>query len=277
MKFGAGYIATGFASPLSQIGLSFSSTQSGDPQNTGATGDPLSSFLLNVPSGGSRRNVNETERPGGLLSIFLQDSWKASPRLTVNYGVRYDYPFIPPYGTTATIGQQGGIETGDMDFANGTYILQYLPPPCAVRGHAPCIPGDGTLPDHVVVLPFTHIAHNVHTNWGPRFGFAFKVNEKTVAHGAFGIVFDDWAAVTQMAQNIEGLLARHRAADRTFDDELSHDRESDSHESQRRIRLARVRAASSLPPHHLGATNGSTTRISRTLTRSSGTSAYNGR
>jgi hypothetical protein len=204
VKFGAGYIWTGFASPLSQISLGFGSTQTGDPQNAGATGDPVSSFLLNVPNGANRRNVNETERPGGLLSTFLQDSWKATPRLTVNYGLRYDYPFIPPYGTTATIGEQGGIETGDMDFANGTYILQYLPPPCTVRGHAPCIPGDGTLPDHVVELPFHHIAHNEHTNWGPRFGFAFKVNDKTVAHGAFGIVFDDWAAVTQMAQNIEG-------------------------------------------------------------------------
>ena len=204
IKLGGGYIATGFASPLSQISLSFGSTQTDDPQNAGATGDALSSFLLNVPSGANRRNVNETERPGGLLSAFLQDSWKVTPRLTVNYGVRYDYPFVPPYGTNATIGEQGGIETGDMDFANGTYILQKVPPPCSVRGHAPCIPGDGTLPANVVALPFSHIAHNVHTNYGPRLGFAYKLDDKTVLHGAYGIVFDDWAAVTQMAQNIEG-------------------------------------------------------------------------
>jgi hypothetical protein len=204
IKFGGGYIATGFESPLSQISLNFASTQTADPQNIGATGDPLSSFLLNVPSGANRRNVNETERPGGLLSAFLQDSWKATPKLTINYGLRYDYPFIPPYGKYSTIGEQGGIETGDMDFATGTYVLQKLPPPCSVRGHAPCIPGDGTLPAHVAVLPYDHIAHNVHTNYGPRFGFAYKVNDNTVVHGAFGIVFDDWAAVTQMAQNIEG-------------------------------------------------------------------------
>jgi hypothetical protein len=204
IKVGGGYISTGFASPLSQISLNFGATQTDDPQNAGATGDPLSSFLLNVPSGANRRNVDETERPGGLLSAFIQDSWKATPRLTLNYGLRYAYPFIPPYGTTATIGEQGGIETGDMDFSNGTYELQYLPPACSVRGHAPCIPGDGTLPDHVVVLPFHHIAHNVRTNFGPRFGFAFKLNDQTVLHGGFGIVYDDWAAATQMAQNIEG-------------------------------------------------------------------------
>ena len=91
-----------------------------------------------------------------------------------------------------------------MDFNNGTYIVQMLPPPCSVRGFAPCIPGNGTLPPHVVVSPNGKIIHNVHTNFGPRVGFAYKVNDKTAVHGAFGIVYDNWAAVTQMVQNAEG-------------------------------------------------------------------------
>jgi hypothetical protein len=205
VKFGLGYDTANFASPLSQISLGFTAPQTAAPQFPGvATGDPFSSFLLNVPSGANRRNVDEIERPGGLLSAFLQDSWKATPRLTLNYGMRYDYPFLPAYGTNATIGKQGGIESGDMDFGNGTFIVQVLPPPCTVRGFAPCIPGNGTLPAHVVVSPNRKITHNVHTNYGPRFGFSFKLDDKTVVHGAFGIVFDDWAAVTQMAQNFEG-------------------------------------------------------------------------
>ena len=205
VKFGLGWDTANFASPLSQLSLAFTAPQTAAPQFPNlATGDPLSSFLLNVPSGANRRNVDEVERPGGLLSAFLQDTWKATPRLTLNFGLRYDYPFLPAYGTNATIGKQGGIETGDMDFGNGTFIVQVLPPPCNVRGFAPCIPGNGTLPDHVVVSPNRKITHNVHTNYGPRFGFAFKATDNTVVHGAFGIVFDDWAAVTQMAQNFEG-------------------------------------------------------------------------
>jgi len=205
LKFGAGFDTTNFASPLSQIGLTFTAPQTANPANTTvSTGDALSSFLLNVPSGASRRNVDETERPGGLLSMFVQDSWKATRRLTVNVGLRYDYPFLPAYGTDATIGKEGGIETGDMDFGNGTYIVQKLPPSCNDRGYAPCIPGDGTLPAHVIVSQTGKISHNVHTNLGPRFGFAYKADEKMVVHGAFGIVYDDWAAVTQLAQNIEG-------------------------------------------------------------------------
>lgn len=210
IKFGLGYDTANFASPLAQIGMGFGSAQTSNPSLVDSsgkpipTGDAFSSFLLNVPnSGASRRDVNEQEQPGGLLSAFLQDTWKATRRLTLNYGLRYDYPFLPRYGTSATVGQHGGPETGDMDFDNGTFIVQQLPPLCSVRGFAPCIPGTG-LPAHVVVSPNGRITHNVHTNYGPRVGFAFKIDEKTVTHGAFGIVFDDWAAVTQMAQNFEG-------------------------------------------------------------------------
>jgi hypothetical protein len=143
------------------------------------------------------------------MSWFLQDSWKATSRLTINAGLRYDLTFIPPYGTNATIGQEGGIETGDVDFSNGTYIVQKLPPPCSVRGFAPCIPDivgqpAGSLPAHVVVDPRGKIAHNDSKNFGPRFGLAYRLGDKTVIRSAFGIVYDNWAAVSQMAQNIEG-------------------------------------------------------------------------
>jgi hypothetical protein len=208
---GGGFISNSFASPISYASLSYAAQQTASPQpvldSSGKsipTGDAVSSFLLGVPDGANRRNVNETTRPGGVMDFFLQDSWKATPRLTLNVGLRYDYSFIPAYGTDATIGQQGGIETGDMDFSNGTYVLQKLPPSCTARGFAPCIPGNGQLPAHVVVDPRGRIAHNVPDNFGPRIGAAYRLGEKTVIHGGFGIVYDNWAAVSQMAQNIEG-------------------------------------------------------------------------
>ena len=204
LHIGGGYISNSFASPIGYASLGFQAQQTGNPENSGQNGDPIASFLLNVPNNANRRNVNEQTRPGGVMSAFIQDSWKILPKLTLNAGLRYDVTFIPPYGTNGTIGQNGGIETGDMDFSNGTYVLQKVPPTCAVRGHAPCIPGDGTLPAHVVVDPRGKIAHNTYTNFGPRFGFAYRFDDKTVAHGGFGIVYDNWAAVSQMSQNIEG-------------------------------------------------------------------------
>lgn len=211
INVGGGFISNVFASPISYANLGFAAQSTAATQTlvdaqgkTITTGDPMSSFVLGVPDSANRRNVNETTRPGGVMDFFVQDSWKATPRLTLNIGLRYDYSFIPPYGTNATIGQQGGIETGDVDFSNGTYIVQKLPPSCASRGFAPCIPGTGALPAHVVVDPRGKIAHNVPTNFGPRFGFAYRLGEKTVIRGGYGIVYDNWAAVSQMAQNIEG-------------------------------------------------------------------------
>jgi carboxypeptidase family protein len=204
LTFGGGFTTNKFESPLSYASLSFAAGQTGNPQNPNQPGDPLASFLLNVPDGANRRNVHETTRPGGLMSLYIQDSWKATSKLAFNFGLRYDRTFIPPYGTNATIGQQGGIETGDVNFSNGTYIVQKLPPPCTVRGFAPCIPGNGALPAHVVVDPSGKIAHDTLTNFGPRVGFAYRFGNRTVLRGAAGIVYDNWAAVSQMAQNIEG-------------------------------------------------------------------------
>lgn len=204
IHFGGGFISSAFASPLSQVHETFLAQQTANP-NTPGTGDALSSFLLGVPDGANRRNVNETTRPGGVMDFFLQDSWKVTSKLTVNAGLRYDYSFIPPYGTNATIGQHGGIETGDMNFANGTYVLQKVPPTCVIRGFAPCIPDpNGQLPAHVVIDPRGKIAHNFTGNWGPRLGLSYRLGNSTVLHSGFGIVYDNWAAVSQMAQNIEG-------------------------------------------------------------------------
>ncbi len=227
-SFGANYISSVFSSPIAFDTLGFSNAQTNNPA-TSQGGFSLASYLLGVPNGANRRDVDERTRLGGLFGAFFQDSWKATSKLTVNYGVRYDLTLIPPYGTKDTFDKQGGIETGDFDFTSGNYVLQFPPPPCSVRGHAPCIPTiridasgngvacdpattpanlpclpPGTLPPHVVVDPRGRISHNTYTNIGPHVGFAYRATDKTVVRGGAGIVYDNWAAVSQMSQNIEG-------------------------------------------------------------------------
>ena len=207
IHIGGGEITNKFYSPITVDSLQFGAQQTADtnPHDTVNTGDPFTSFLLNVPEGADRRNVVTETRPGGVMSAFVQDSWRATSKLTINAGLRYDLTLNPPMGTSKQIGVNGGPETGDVDFNNGTYIIQKLPPLCSVRGFAPCIPGDGTLPANVVVSPNDKILHNTDTNVGPHLGFAYKATGHTVVHGAFGIVYDNWAGVLQTAQNISGL------------------------------------------------------------------------
>ncbi|WP_160114926.1 carboxypeptidase-like regulatory domain-containing protein [Bryocella elongata] len=213
---GGGWAEINYGETIRNDTVSFSGSQtanfSGNPINTTAglgsayknqTGIGLASFLIDEPTSATKRNVLLTERPGGIGNIYVQDSWKILPRLTANIGIRYDRTVIPQYGTNASIGQQGSIETGDFDFNNGYYELMVAPPTCAVRQRAPCLPSS-TLPANVVIAPHEKILHGSKTNLGPRFGLAYSVNPTLAIRGSFGIFFDNWAASIQLPQNFQG-------------------------------------------------------------------------
>ena len=170
---------------------------------TNQTGDGLASFLLDEPTSATKRNVLLTERPGGIGNAYVQDSWRVLPKLTANMGIRYDRTAIPQYGTNASIGDQGSIETGDFDFNTGEYVLQVAPPTCAVRGRAPCLPS-AALPANVVVALNEKIFHGSKMNFGPRLGLAYSVNNSLAIRASFGIFFDNWAASIQLPQNFQG-------------------------------------------------------------------------
>jgi Carboxypeptidase regulatory-like domain len=203
LKFGAEFASLAFEENWYQSNLNYAAQQTGNPSNSSEPGSALASFLLNVPNEAIRYGVGETTRPGGVLSWYVQDSWKATSKLTVNIGLRFDRTFRPPYGRNDTYGKAGGIETGDMNFNNGTYVLQKLPPPCSERGFAPCMPGDGSLPAHVVVDPRGKIQHDIN-NWGPRLGLAYRLGSKTVIRASGGIFYDNFAGVNETVQNIQG-------------------------------------------------------------------------
>ena len=203
ISIGGGFITNKFYAPITTDNITYQGEQTGNPENSAQPGDALASFLLNVPEAADRRNVVTETRPGGVMSEFIQDSWRVTSKLTINAGLRYDLTLFPPVGTNKQIGINGGPETGDVDFNTGQYIVQQLPPLCSVRGFAPCIPGSG-LPANVVVSPNDKIIHNTPTNVGPHLGFALKIKDRTVIRGAAGIVYDNWAGVQQLTQNVDG-------------------------------------------------------------------------
>ncbi len=204
IKFGGEGNTTDFQAYYENLNQAFRVQQTANPLDNDG-GISLASFLIGAPDSAGRRNVWETLRPGGTVGFYLMDSWKATPRLAINLGLRYDRQFQPPYGEEKTIGKQGGIETGALDLLRGIYVLQRVPPSCAERGFAPCIPTpDGSLPEHVVSDPRGKVYHDTTKNFQPRVGIAFRVSDRTVLRTSYGIFFDEWAAVTQTAQNYEG-------------------------------------------------------------------------
>ncbi len=84
----------GLAPVAAQTALATFNLQNGYP----ATGPPatnltaLESFALGIPTD-YRQGFNNPLWSGwaNYVGLFAQDSWKISPRLTINYGVRFDY------------------------------------------------------------------------------------------------------------------------------------------------------------------------------------------
>ncbi len=214
-KMGADF-ATNNANALYLNGSEvFDSSITDNPAAPGTAGSSLASFLLGLPSSFKRRNVKETEHGGWVDGAYFSDSWRVTNKLTVNLGLRYDLTLVPIYGSL----KDGNGFLGDLNFNNGTFILSHLPPVCAQVNPVPgCIPfgigpgglnpqpGQSYLPPNVVVTPHANgaIFQNDLTDFQPRVGFAYELSRTTVLRAAYGRFYDNWAAVTQSAQNYEG-------------------------------------------------------------------------
>ena len=101
------------------------------------------------------------------IGFFAQDDWRVNQRLTLNLGVRYDF-----YSNCLV------TPTGPVDVR-----IKNLEPPA---------PGEWPLFKFGAVRPFDEPTKNDGwVNIGPRFGFAYKLDEagKTVVRGGFGTLF----------------------------------------------------------------------------------------
>jgi len=174
----------------------FGAFQTSDPNQSG-TGNSLASFLLGVPSAAFRRLTDAPVDGFKNLGFYFMDQWKVSDRLTLNLGARYDVAFWPKYGTESN----NTDAIGNIDFNNGTYILQRAVGSCAQLGAAPCIPGSL---DHIVVSESGRLFNNTYDNLQPRIGLAYRLNERTVLRGSFGTFYELHAGVVQTVQGIGG-------------------------------------------------------------------------
>jgi hypothetical protein len=201
IKMGTEFETNNTRSPIYYSNVNFTSYQTSNLESPGDTGNALASFLIGVPDSAQRRNVLVATHGGWVDGAYIQDQWKASDRLTINAGARWDATLWPIYGTRGT----PDSFVGDLNLNNGTYILANVPPACSSTTGFPCIPG-GVLPAHVMMTDHRNgaIFHNSYDNLQGRFGLAYRLTNKTVARGGYGRFYDNWNSVIQLAQNYGG-------------------------------------------------------------------------
>ena len=105
----------------------------------------------------------------GSFAGYVQDTWKVLPRLTLNYGLRYEY-YIP----------QHDIHNNILGWFPGQQSTVFPTAPPNIL-----YPGDPGTPNSGLIYPD-------HNNFAPRFGFAWDMfgNAKLVMRGGFGIFYD---------------------------------------------------------------------------------------
>src|SRR5262245_30142826 len=160
------------ANPTFTFNGNRTSTIPGVPDGTGIA---LSDFLLGLPSGFTAGTKSFLYPRQSYVSAYLQDSWKMTSRLTLNYGVRWE-PFIAPYDG------QGRHNYFSYDlFTSGYKSTSY---PLAPVGTV--MSGDALAPKNGKFM-FNRLAHFV-----PRFALAWdpKGDGMMVVRAAYGMFSD---------------------------------------------------------------------------------------
>jgi hypothetical protein len=144
------------------------------------TGNAYASFLFGAVNQGYLYDYsayNDTGTRSRPTSLYAQDDYKVSQRLTLNLGLRWD--FYPP--STEVLGRYSWMNPNVTNPAvNYAGALQYA--------------GNGTYGCNCNTP-----INNYYKNFGPRLGFAYQINDKTVVRGGYGINYSHATGVTGVA------------------------------------------------------------------------------
>src|SRR5216684_4826250 len=134
----------------------------------GKTGDSFASFLLGQVHSSTQTIPFHPMFYEAYMAPWINDEYKATSRLTITLGLRFDYQF-------ARTETQDRYSTFDPNTLN---------------------PGAGNLPGAMIfagkgagragVRTFEKPNHDA---WGPRLGFAYRLGDKTAIRGGYGIYY----------------------------------------------------------------------------------------
>ena len=193
-KFGGEFRVEGYPPIVdgNTLGVyNFAANETGQPfQNVAVAGANVglgyASFLLGLVDNISISRPTTPRMGKTQLGLYIQDSWKITRKLTLDYGLRYDYSTYlqeshgraPEFSPTTPNPSIGGYLGAAIFDGSGV-------------GGCNC-----------------NIAHNYPLAFGPRLGVAYQINPKTVFRGGFGIVY----AGTAANNNAAGGLAASSSA-----------------------------------------------------------------
>ena len=149
--------------------FNFRSNQTGNV-NDFREGWPIASLITGRPE--FSFNSNQTIDPALRFfsyAMFVQDDIKVTPKLTVNIGMRYDYG-------RPREESRGFLRGFDPDTPNP-----------AAGGRLGAVVG--AIGQGGLASPNFGLVNPDRTNFGPRIGFAYSLNEKTVVRGGYGIYY----------------------------------------------------------------------------------------
>ncbi|HXR74547.1 MAG TPA: carboxypeptidase regulatory-like domain-containing protein [Bryobacteraceae bacterium] len=178
------------------------------PSAANTTGNPLADAVLgNFYTYTEASSLRQGWYRFWQVEPYIQDDWKATSRLTLNLGLRYQWvppqysalnnttSFLPQYYDAAQaptiLRSNGAIVAGTGNPYNGLVLPGSGFPDAAIGRIPDSITGDPAVKALFHGLP-QGLAHTDTGTWGPRFGFAYDLtgNDNTVLRGGYGIFYE---------------------------------------------------------------------------------------
>ena len=186
IKFGGDFLRTRFnmtGNDVARGRFSFNGQYTSLAGVAPATQNSVADYLLgNMSLSESQTGLVVSQMRNYSLNFYFQDQWKVTPKLTVNYGIRYELQ--PGYNDT-----QDRIVNLDFNWANqivptyvraGTGNPYQGNPPFPLPATIPYV-RDGRFGNTTFKTPFRQ--------WAPRLGLAYSLNSKTVIRAGAGIFY----------------------------------------------------------------------------------------
>ncbi len=156
-------------------------TNGPDPFGGEGNGNGFASLLLGTYGGGFASYDPHWLFSQRYYSFYVQDDIKVNRKLTLNVGLRWDYesPLADRYNQLSFVDLNAAVPLQNVKPVDVGLGLGMRPqPPFKGAVGFPGVNGAGK----GVSIP-------IHTNFGPRIGIAYAINNKTVIRTGFGILY----------------------------------------------------------------------------------------